>query len=470
MYKFEKLARSIRQMIENGRWKAHEKLPSLREQSELSGYSLMTVLNAYQELEAQGWLYAKDKSGYYITERGQNLVHTEMESHAQHKVQIHSVVFNYLKQTQAQELIPLGSAFPNAALLFNAKFMQILAQHAKRKASYDNHANMPPGNLELRQIIASRYQFQGLQCDADDIVITAGALEALNLSLQALTQPGDCILLQDTVFYGAWQAAERLGLRVVTIPEHPKYGFDVDAFEQALRQHPIKVCWLMLNAQNPVGYTVAPNIKKQIANLLKQYQVYLIEDDVYQELTLAKEKPLSVKYFDDDQRVLHCSSFSKNLGMGARVGWVFAGAYSDAIQNLQLMSTLSVSPLLQHALVDFVSHHHYEKHLRHLRRHLDINKKYFYQVLKERLPPECSIHHYSGGYFLWIELPSYVDSQQIYEALLEYHISIAPSLLFRPRQTAQNYIRLNCSFTWSDAIEKAVDVLIQTITLYIKKA
>src|SRR5690606_11417496 len=140
-------------------------------------------------------------------------------------------------------------------------------------------------------------------------------------------------------------------------------------------QYPIKVCWLMLNAQNPIGYTVSTEIKQEIAQLLTQYQVYLIEDDVYQELNFGKEKPVSVKYFDQQQRVLHCGSFSKTLGMGARVGWVFAGPYSNAIQHLQLMSTLTVSPLLQHTLVDFVSHHHYEKHLRGLRRQLDTHKK-----------------------------------------------------------------------------------------------
>src|SRR5690606_23770705 len=197
-----------------------------------------------------------------------------------------------------------GSAFPNAELLYKAKFMQILAQQAKRQSSYNNQNHMPPGNQDLRQLIANRYQLQGIACHADDIVITSGALEALNLSLQALTQPGDCILLQQTIFYGAWQAAERLGLQVITIPDHPTEGLDLQAFEQALRQYPIKVCWLMLNAQNPIGYTVSTEIKQEIAQLLTQYQVYLIEDDVYQELNFGKEKPVSVKYFDQQQRVL----------------------------------------------------------------------------------------------------------------------------------------------------------------------
>ncbi|WP_180069517.1 PLP-dependent aminotransferase family protein [Acinetobacter sp. YH16038] len=465
MFKSEKLAQNIRQMIENGAWKAHDKLPSLREQTELSGYSLMTVLNAYQVLESQGLVYAKDKSGYYIAERPQTYSSKEptVQIGLNSKVQINSVVFNYLKSLQTPNIAPFGSAFPNAELLYNSRFMQILAQHSKRKSSYSHQNHMPPGNQELRQLIANRYQLQGINCISDDIVITSGALEALNLSLQALTQPGDFILLQQTIFYGAWQAAERLGLQVITIPEHPQFGFDLESFEQALKQYPIKVCWLMLNAHNPIGFTVNSEIKQRIAELLNEYQVYLIEDDVYQELNYGAHKPVSVKYFDQHQRVLHCSSFSKTLGMGARVGWVFAGPFSDAIQHLQLMSTLTVSPLLQNALVDFLSHHHYEKHLRHLRQQLEKYKQKFYQELKARLDSVCEIYYYSSGYFLWIKLPEQLDGQVLYEQLIQQNIAIAPALLFKPEHTSQNYIRLNCSYEWTPEIEHAVNLLAKTI-------
>lgn len=466
MYKSELLAQSIRQLIENGSWKAHEKLPSLREQTQLSGYSLITVLNAYQELEAQGLVYAKDKSGYYVAEKKPAGPAHIPEVNLNKAVQINSSVFHYLKSIQSDCILPFGSAFTNPELLYSQKFMQLLAQHAKRKHSYLNNDNMPPGNLALRQIIASRYILQGIQCSSDDIVITSGALEALNLALQALTKPGDYILLQQSVFYGAWQAAERLGLQVITIPEHPQLGFDLESFEQALKQYPIKVCWLMLNVQNPIGFTVNNSIKARIAALLHEYQIYLIEDDVYQELSYGGQKPLPMTYFDQHQRVLHCSSFSKTLGMGTRIGWVHAGQFSDAIQHLQLMSTVSASPLIQNALVDFLSHHHYDKHLRHLRTHLEKYKKKFYHFLKQNLPAGCELHYYSSGYFLWMSLPEQCDSFEIYQCMLKEQIGIAPSILFRPENTPQNFIRLNCSYEWSAEIENAMLKLCSGIAYY----
>ena len=377
MYKSEQLAHSIRQLIESGNLNAHEKLPSLRDQVQRSGFSLMTVMNAYQELESQGLIYSKEKSGYFVAEQ---IALKPLEQYSivslNSKIEINSLVLNTLNRFNMSLLCLLVQLF----LIVNfscPKLIQIMGQLARQRQSYDQTASLPPGNLALRKLIAQRYCMQGIQTDPDDIVITSGGLDALNLSLQAVAKPGDYILLQQTVFYGAWQAAERLGLKVITIPEHPQHGFDLEAFEQVIHTYPIKVCWLMLNSHNPIGFTVSDEIKYKIAKLLHEHQIYLIEDDVYEELYYGGQKPLSMKYFDQQNLVLHCSSFSKTLGAGFRVGWVYAGKFSDHIQHLQLMSTISVNALIQNALVEFLSHHHYEKHLRTLRLSLERYKSSF---------------------------------------------------------------------------------------------
>ena len=464
MYKFERLALQLRKLIEQGFWQPQQRLPSLREQAQHSGYSLMTVMNAYQELEAQGLIYANEKSGYFVCEQ---IIPTQLSSsplpEIKSEVEVNSMLFQYLKATQNENLIGFGSAFPEQALLHHPKLMQILAQHARHKQSYSSLDSMPPGHLPLQHLIARRYQLQGIDAHANDIVITSGCLDALNLSLQAVAKAGDYILLQETIFYGAWQAAERLGLKVITLPEHPLEGFDLDLFEQCLKNYPIKVCWLMLNAHNPIGFTVNNKIKAQIAQLLAQYQVHLIEDDVYQELYHGVHKPLTVKHFDREQWVLHCSSFSKTLGAGFRVGWVNSAKFSDKIQHLQLMSTISVSPLLQHALTEFIATHHYEKHLKILRQQLERRKKEYYSYLKANLPKVCEVYYYPHGYFLWVKLPQSLDGMSLYRASLEQHISIAPAKLFSMNQQQQNFIRINCSFEWSSSIENTLAVLIDLI-------
>ncbi len=464
MSKVAQLSHTLRQLIEQDVWQAGQKLPSLREQAQTSGYSLMTVLNAYQELEAQGLIYAKEKSGFYVEE---NISETKLDhsqtTSLQNHIEINPLVFQYLKSTQRPNIVPFGSAFPNEALLYCPKLLHIVAQYARQRKNYSHLDSMPPGLFSLQQSIARRYSLQGIPSEAQDIVITSGCLDALNLSLQAIAQNGDYILLQKTMFYGAWQAAERLGLKVITLPEHPEYGFDLAQFEHCLKTYPIKVCWLMLNSHNPIGFTVSDEIKQKIAELLDKYQVHLIEDDVYQELYYGTQKPRSVKAFDTQDWVLHCCSFSKVLGAGFRIGWVHNKKLSSTIQYLQMMSTLSVSPLLQHALVEFLASHHYEKHLKQLRQALERHKKQFYLYLKQYLPQDCEVYYYPTSYFLWIKLPKYMNSMQLYQDLLHEHISIAPSQLFTIPETPQNYIRLNCSFEITPHIQQALEQIIKYI-------
>ncbi len=152
----------------------------------------------------------------------------------------------------------------------------------------------------------------------------------------------------------------------------------------------------------------------------------LIEDDVYSELYFGREKPLPAKFWDRQEMTLHCSSFSKCLVPGFRIGWVAAGKQARRIQQLQLMSTLSTSSPMQLALVDYLSTKRYDAHLRRLRRQLAERKQQAWQALLRHLPPEVIVHHSDSGYFLWIELPEGADASALSARALASHISIAP--------------------------------------------
>ncbi|GAB3046500.1 PLP-dependent aminotransferase family protein [Acinetobacter apis] len=462
MLKSEQVVHNIAVLIENGTLQSHTKLPSLRAYAQQTGFSVVTIFSAYQRLEALGLVYAKEKSGFFVAAQASMAKQTDVQAvEVTSKVQVNSRVFQYLKALTQYTHASLGSAFPDPDVLGNSRLMNTIARNAKYRKSYYSGDAMPPGNATLRQFIAHKYTLQGIPTQADDIVITSGALDALNLSLQVLTTPGDYILLQSTVFYGAWQLAEKFGLKVITFPSD--HEINLDAFEAALKKYPIKVCWLMLNSHNPIGFTVSQTVKAKIAQLLATYQVYLVEDDVYQELYFGLEKPLPVQYYDQDQWVLHCSSFSKVLGAGARIGWVRAGQFSDKIQHQQLMSSLSVNPMLQYALAEFTATLHYEKHLRQIRSQLAKRKQSFYQNIKAILPESCHIFYYSSGYFLWIELPKHIDSTALYETLLMHDIVITPSILFQKHTAKQSHFRVNCSYEWNDRYSQIFEFISKII-------
>jgi DNA-binding transcriptional MocR family regulator len=283
-------------------------------------------------------------------------------------------------------------------------------------------------------------------------------MEALNLSLQALTEPGDWVAIENPSFYGALQAIERLKLKSVAIASDPQTGIDLDELRGALERWPIKALWMMTNQQNPVGCTLSKEKKQQLVALLAEHGVALIENDVYSELYFGHEKPLPAKAFDRHDNVLHCSSFSKNLVAGFRVGWVAAGKHAQRIQRLQLMSTLSTSAPMQQALATYLGTRSYDRHLRRLRQVLEQRKNLARQVLKRHLPVGAQINDSRGGYFLWVELPKQVNTTELYYRALENKISIAPGKMFSSSEQYANYFRFNTAW-WDDSQEAAVATL-----------
>ena len=459
--KYDQLAQQLREQITADIWQPGDKLPSLREQVALSGMSLMTVMHAYQVLESQGWILSRPQSGYYVAPKP--LLPAPAMTHAQvqpaESVDINAFIFDVLQAGRDPAIVPFGSAFPDPRLFPRQQLTRSLSKVAQTMSALNDVDNLPPGNYALRKIIAKRYALQGMRIAPEEIVITAGAMESLNLSLQSVTRPGDWVIVENPAFYGALQALERLQLKALAIAAHPRTGMDLGALEKALADYPVKACWLMTNNQNPLGYTLTAQKKQQMMALLQRHGVYLIEDDVYNELYCDAEKPLPAKAYDSHGMAMHCSSFSKSLAAGFRVGWVAAGAMAGAIQRLQLMSTLSTSVPMQLALAHYLATRGYDSHLRRLRRSLAQRKNAHRQALFRHLPPQARVHDSYGGYFLWIELPSGTDTTELYRRALEQKISIAPGKMFSAGELFSHCFRCNTSYEWDEQREQAVITL-----------
>ena len=470
MKKYQQLAQQMTEQIAHGVWQPGDKLPSLREQVANSGMSFMTVSHAYQLLESQGRIVARPQSGYYVAPR---MVATRQSAAPaqvmpDNAVDINTYIFEVLQASRNASVLPFASAFPDPKLFPLPQLNRSLAQVSKTATAMSVIENLPPGNDELRHAIARRYALQGMTISPDEIVITAGALEALNLSLQAVTEPGDWVIVENPCFYGALQALERLRLKALSVATDVKEGIDLDALVQALQTYPVKACWLMTNSQNPLGFTLTPEKKARLIDILSEHNVTLIEDDVYSELYFGREKPLPAKAWDKTDMTLHCSSFSKCLVPGFRIGWVAAGKHARRIQHLQLMSTLSTSSPMQLALVDYLATKRYDAHLRRLRRQLAERKQLAWQSLLRSLPPEVQIHHNDSGYFLWLELPAGVDAGQLSARALEHHISIAPGKMFSTTDNWASFFRFNTAWGWGEREDNAVETLGHLIRLLLK--
>nr|WP_024966857.1 PLP-dependent aminotransferase family protein [Pantoea sp. IMH] len=461
MAKYQQLIDRISQQIADEIWLPGEKLPSLREQVALSGMSLMTVMHAYQVLESQGWIQSRPQSGYFVAPRAEFLSQPASHQKVQlaESVDINAFIFDVLQACRDPEILPFGSAFPDPDLFPQRQLMRSLSAVSHTLTSSDALNNLPPGNEMLRKTLAQRYALQGVQVSPDEIVITNGAMEALNLSMQAVTEPGDWVIIENPCFYGALQVIERLKLKAVAIATDPRDGMDLDELERALARWPVKACWMMTNQQNPVGCTLTREKKQQLVALLEKHQVALIEDDVYSELYFGGDKPLPAKAFEQQGSVLHCSSFSKNLVAGFRVGWVAAGKHAQRIQRLQLMSTLATSAPMQLAIANYLGTRSYDTHLRRLRQALELRKNQARLSLRRHLPEGARINESHGGYFLWVELPGQINATDLYYQALRHGISIAPGKMFSSGDQYANYFRFNTAWEWDDKKEQAAATL-----------
>ena len=225
MAKYETLVDQVKEQIQNNIWQVGDKLPSLRKQTEATGLSLMTVLHAYQVLESQGWIVSHARSGYFVApkihksnplpKRDNTTVSRSEE------IDINDFIFDVLKTGQAPYTINFVSVYPDPNLYPRNSINKSLTSAVSHMPTSSALDNLPPGNKALRQLIAKRYAAEGITVRPDEIVITAGALEALNLSLQAVTKAGDWVVVESPTFYGALQSLQRLNLRALSVRTHP---------------------------------------------------------------------------------------------------------------------------------------------------------------------------------------------------------------------------------------------------------
>lgn len=467
MKRYEQLANDIAASIQSGVLGRGDKLPSVRQTSISRQVSPATVFQAYYLLEARGLIVARARSGYFVTAGAINLPSTPAPQANDEitltEVDVSHLVFEVLEAIRNKAVVPLGSAFPSPLLFPLARLSRAMSSALQDADPWSSLDNISTGDLELRRQIALRYLIDGLQVHADEIVITNGALEALNLCLMAVTRPGDTVLIESPTFYAALQSIERIGLKAIEVPSHPRDGIDLRAMEQAIIMHQPKACWLMTNFQNPLGSLLSNDKKQALVEILAKYQIPLIEDDVYGELYFGESRPIPAKAFDHAGLVMHCGSFSKSLAPGYRVGWVVAGKYVKQVERLKLTTTISASVPAQVALATYLHKGGYDKHLRQLRNVLMVNQIKFVEALERYFPQGTHLTVPQGGYFLWVKLPEGVNALTIYRQALKLGISIAPGPIFSAQQRFQEYIRLNYGHVWDSKIETALITLGQLI-------
>jgi DNA-binding transcriptional MocR family regulator len=464
---YDQLADEIVSGIAGGVYQAGDKLPGIRGFAKTRKVSVSTVISAYYKLEDEGYIESVEKSGFYVKQA----LHLQIDPPGLSKpasrpntVSGQEMALQMVKVASRSSLIQLGAAVPDKhylpVKLVSQTMSDISKKHMAALISYES----PQGLAKLRQQIAKRMLESGCQVATDDIIITAGCQEAVQLALRACTEPGDVVAIESPTFYGLLQVIESLGLKALEIPTDAQQGISIGALEMAIEKWPVKACVLVSTFSNPLGACMPDADKKKLTALLAEKDITLIEDDVYGELSHSGQRPPPLKSFDKADNVIYCSSFSKTLSPGLRIGWVASRRYAERLEYLKYVLNFSTSAIGQMAVAQLLENGKFDRYLKKVRREYAQAVTRMVQAIHDLFPAGTKVTQPQGGFVIWVELPKKIDSCKLANDLMEEGISIAPGRLFSTTHKFDHFIRISCACIWQPQIELALLKIVQKIS------
>lgn len=459
-YHYVQIADEIENKIMGGVYKAGEKLPSIRMLHDHTGFSITTVYHGYIELENRGLIEPKLKSGFYVKPLLRNILPSpklKIHKPIPQKVSINALVESIVNTMSDASVIQLGGIAPSPELLpYKQLFRSIKAKTSTEVKNMITKYQSPSGTLQLRRQIAKRTLGVSQSVGEDDIIITNGCLEAVHLSLRAVAKPGDAIIVESPTFHCFLQLIEDLNMFALELPTDPETGIDLNSLEQALDQNDVKACVLIPNFHNPLGFTMSAGKKRTMVELAGQKNIPIIEDNIYGDLYFGQTRPSTLKAFDTRGLVLHCSSFSKTLAPGLRVGWTIPGKFYDQAKRFKLNTSITSPALNQYIISEFLKSGAYDRHLRHLRNTVKNQVSNTALAIARHFPKGTKITAPQGGLVIWTQLADKVDGLEVYQEALKHRIAIIPGILCSNSNKYKNFIRISCGNLWSEKIEKGI--------------
>lgn len=461
-FRYEAVRQDILALIASGALVPGSKAPSLRRLAARMRVSLSTVSQAYAQLEDDGVLEARPKSGFFIRQARKNLpppAATLKAPTAPEPLHRAALIRKVLENMALPDVVPLGVARTAEHLLplarLNRTLAQVLREHGDRVGFYAPVQGYEP----LRQQIVLQALEAGAECKVGETLITSGAMEALHIALRSVTRAGDTVCIAVPAYFCFLQLLENLGLRVIEIPSRPGEGVRPGDLAQVVDRFRVAACVLAPNFNNPDGALTPDGAKAEIVEILARRDVPLIEDDVYGDLHFGPNRPKCCKAYDAKGLVMTCSSFSKTITPGYRVGWLLPGRFLD--KALEIKSTLNVCTATptQMAMAEYLRSGHYHRHLKRLRPAIAAQMETMHGLVGEHFPPGTKATRPGGGSVLWVQMPGNTDCVEFMYKALDKGVTVAPGIIFSSQDQFGDFIRLSYSAAAGPNLAPAVAML-----------
>lgn len=375
-----------------------------------------------------------------------------------------SAIRELLKLAEQPDVISFGGGMPAPEVFPVEEFKQACVQVLETNSALALQYGSTEGYLPLREMIARHTARFSVQVTADNILITSGSQQALDLLGKIFINRGDRILVESPTYLGALQAWNAYGAEYVPV-EADEFGMRTDALEEALRTGP-KFIYVLPNFQNPTGVTLTLERRKQLVDLADRYGVPIIEDDPYGQLRYEGEHLPAVETIDSQMRmkngyfsgnVIYLSTFSKTLAPGIRLAWVIAP--TEVIRKLTLAkqgTDLHTSTFNQMVAHEVARHGFLDKHILTIRACYRERRDVMMEALTEHMPEGVRWTHPNGGLFLWATLPPQINTAELLPEAVKEKVAFVPGDPFFPCGGGSNTMRLNFSYATPERINEGI--------------
>lgn len=459
-YKYENIAMILADRIKSKVLLPGEKLPSLRKLCIDHDISQSTALSVYDLLQASGYAESRHRSGYFVSRLSGRIAALPFSSQPAGKESDENLdkLAEEIFSTAGSGHIKFSYGAPSSRLLPVARLNKELVKATRNLDSGGTAYTETQGNEKLRRQIIRHASHLG-SLKPEDLITTSGCNHALALALMATTSPGDRVGVESPYYFGLSGLARNLGLNLVELPCHAVTGLDLGMLEGILQTRQLQVIIVVSNFSNPMGGLMPAASKQQLVKLIEQFQIPLIEDDIYGDIYFGRQRPETCKGYDNSGLVLLCSSFTKTIAPGYRVGWIAPGKFREKVLQLKLSLMVCSVSLTEEAIAGFMETSHYQKHLKQLRQTLYANYLQYSEAISRYFPEGTRLSQPQGGLFLWVEFDPELDTLQLFKQAIRLGISIAPGQLFTREKQFSNCMRLNFGLPWNTQLEQALKTI-----------
>lgn len=467
IFKYEKITQHIKLSVKKGILPPGVKVPSLRTICSKFNCSMSVAMQAYRELEMQNVIESVEKSGFFVRPQQpdilpspQNAAYSLTSASPKEKPLISKVI----DLSNDRNIISLAAGIPDTEILPIQKLNKIITQTLKGDPKILTSYTTGKGSLSLRKAISSFLFKKGVSADPEEILITNGCMEALSLAIRATTKEGDIVAIENPVFFGLINLLRQLKRKVIEIPTSITTGMDLDVLEKVVRKNNVKLCLVTASFQNPLSFIMPEANKERIAAIAKKFNFIVIEDDIYSDTSYMQKHYRPITSYDKYGNVLYCSSFSKSISPGMRIGWLLPKRYTNTCENIKFAESLGGSQFLQESMARFLNEGGYDYFIKNFRKNLSLQVHQTRAAVLKHFPKNIKISSPEGGYFLWMELPKKINSMKLFEAALKKNICIVPGTAFSTTDRYRNCIRISAAAPFSEKTENAIKILSDLIS------